>query len=95
VGQSAEVEDQRKELFIKLTSEIRDAVLKISEGLGKHFVTESSPELIAVCIVGIYERIACHYLLWQDRSEDMMAIAGETSSFMLGGVSNLFSHDET
>jgi len=95
VGQSAEVEDQRKELFIKLTSEIRDAVLKISEGLGKHFVTESSPELIAVCIVGIYERIACHYLLWQDRSEDMMEIAGEASSFMLGGVSNLFSHDET
>lgn len=95
VGQSAEVEDQRKELFIKLTSEIRDAVLKISEGLGKRFVTESSPELIAVCIVGIYERIACHYLLWQDRSEDMMDIAGETSSFMLGGVSNLFSQDET
>jgi AcrR family transcriptional regulator len=95
VGQSSEVEEQRKAIFIKLTSELRDALLKISERLGKRFVNDSSPELIAVCIVGIYDRIACHYLLWQDRSEDMMDIAEETSAFMLGGVSNLFSRDET
>ena len=94
VGQSSEVEEQRKERFIKLTSELRDALLRISDGLDKRFVTDSSPELIAVCIVGIYERIACHYLLWQDRSEDMMDIAEETSAFMLGGLNNLFSSEK-
>ncbi len=95
VGQSPEVEEQRKILFIKLTSDIKDAIIEISKGIGKKFVADSSAELIAVCIVGIYDRIACHYLFWQDRSEDMMDIAEETSSFMLGGVSNLFTQDDT
>ncbi len=93
VGQSVEVEEQRKQVFVKLTQDIKDAVIKISEGQGKHFVTKLSPELIAVCIVGIYERIACYYLLWQDRSADVMQMAQESASFMLGGVNNLFVPD--
>ncbi|HOG08792.1 MAG TPA: TetR/AcrR family transcriptional regulator [Syntrophales bacterium] len=94
VGQSVEVEEQRKQVFVKLTLDIKDAVIKISEGKGRHFVTDLSPELIAVCIVGIYDRIACYYLLWQDRSQDVMQMAGESASFMLGGVNNLFIPDK-
>jgi AcrR family transcriptional regulator len=93
VGQSMEVEEQRKQVFVKLTMDIKDAVIKISNGQGKHFLTDLSPELIAVCIVGIYERIACYYLLWQDRSADVMQMAKESASFMLGGVNNLFAPD--
>jgi AcrR family transcriptional regulator len=90
VGQSAEVEEQRKQLFIKLTADIKDAVAKIGKEQGKTFISDFSTELIAVCIVGIYERIACHYFLWQDSSKKSKTIAGETSSFMLGGINNLF-----
>jgi len=93
VGQSVEVEEQRKQVFVKLTLDIKDAIIKISEKQGKHFVTDLSPELIAVCIVGIYERIACYYLLWQDRSADVMQMAQESASFMLGGMNNLFIAD--
>jgi AcrR family transcriptional regulator len=93
VGQSVEVEEQRKRVFVKLTLDIKNAVIKISEGQGKHFVTNLSPELIAVCIVGIYERIACYYLLWQDRSADVMQMAQESALFMLGGVNSLFIPD--
>jgi len=49
--------------------------------------------LIAVCIVGIYERIAYYYLRWQDRSADVMQMAQESASFMLGGLNNLFIED--
>jgi AcrR family transcriptional regulator len=90
VGQSLEVEEQRKQLFIKLTADIKDAVAKISKEQGKSFISDFSPELIAVCIVGIYERIACHYFLWQNGSKNIKAIAEETASFMLGGINNLF-----
>ncbi|MBN2282949.1 MAG: TetR/AcrR family transcriptional regulator [Deltaproteobacteria bacterium] len=90
VGQSAEVEEQRKKLFIRLSSDIREAVIRIASDLNREFVTDASPELIAVCIVGIYERIACHYLLWRGHPEDLVDIAEETVSFMLGGVTNLF-----
>lgn len=88
-GQSPEVEDQRKILFVKLTSDIREAIKKIVEQLGRRFVADSSPEVIAVCIVGIYERIACHYFLWQDHPENIAVIAEDTITFMLGGVENL------
>jgi hypothetical protein len=40
--------------------------------------------------VGIYEWIACHYFLWQDASKNIISIAEETASFMLGGISSLF-----
>jgi AcrR family transcriptional regulator len=93
VGQSVDVEEQRKQVFVKLTMDIKDAIIKISKGQGKKFVTNLSPELIAVCIVGIYERIACHYLLWQDRSADVLQMARESASFMLGGINNLFVPD--
>ncbi|MCK7515524.1 MAG: hypothetical protein MZV70_73830 [Desulfobacterales bacterium] len=88
-----EVEEQRKQVFVKLTMDIKDAMIKISKAQSKHFVTNLSPELIAVCIVGIYERIACYYLLWQDRSADVLQMAQESASFMLGGVNNLFVPD--
>ena len=90
VGQSLEVEEQRKQLFIKLTLDIKDAITKISKDQGKSFISDLSPELIAVCIVGIYERIACHYFLWQDGSNNIKNIADETASFMLGGINSLF-----
>jgi AcrR family transcriptional regulator len=93
VGQSVEVEEQRKQVFVKLTMDIKDAMIKISKAQSKHFLTNLSPELIAVCIVGIYERIACYYLLWQDRSADVLQMAQESASFMLGGVNNLFVPD--
>jgi len=90
VGQSLEVEEQRKQLFVKLTLDIKDAITKISKEQGKNFISDFSIELIAVCIVGIYERVACHYFLWQDGSKNIQDIAEETASFMLGGINSLF-----
>jgi AcrR family transcriptional regulator len=95
VGQSAEVEEQRKQLFIRLTADIKEAVTKIGKEQGKTFISDFSPELIAVCIVGIYERIACHYFLWQDSSKKSRVIAEETASFMLGGINSLFKKPPT
>ena len=91
VGQSREVEEQRRDLFVRLTSDIKDVVVTISNRHGKRFISDSSPEVIAVCMVGIYERIACHYLLWRGESMEIMDVAGETASFMRGGIEHLFA----
>jgi AcrR family transcriptional regulator len=89
VGQSSEVEEQRKQLFIKLTHDIKDAFVRISKGQGIDPIDDFTPELIAVCIIGVYERIACHYFLWQDHPEDIENIAQKSVSFMQGGIDNL------
>jgi len=89
VGQSSEVEEQRRLLFVKLTKDIKEAFVQISKEQGIDLIDDSAPELIAVCIVGVYERIACHYFLWQNHPEDIEDIAQKSVSFMLGGINNL------
>jgi AcrR family transcriptional regulator len=91
VGQSQEVEEQRKDLFVRLTSDIKDVLVNISSRLGKGFITDASPEVMAVCIVGIYDRIACHYVLWKHQESDITDIVEETVSFMLGGIHSLLA----
>jgi AcrR family transcriptional regulator len=90
VGRSSEVEEQRKQLFIDLIQDIKDAVIHISKGQGKDFISGFTPELIAICIVGVYERIACNYFLWKTSSKkDVENIAQKSVSFMLGGIDSL------
>jgi len=89
VGQSSEVEEQRRQLFIKLTDDIKEAFVKICREQGIGPVDDSYPEMVAVCILGLYERIACHYFLWKDNPQDIENIARESVSFMFGGINNL------
>jgi AcrR family transcriptional regulator len=89
VGQSAEVEEQRRQLFIRLTQDIKEAFVQINKGHGTVPADGLTAELIAVCIVGVYERIACHYFLWQDNPQDIENIAQRSVAFMFGGINSL------
>jgi len=89
VGQSSEVEEQRRQLFINLTDDIKEAFVQICREQGIDHVDDYIPEMVALCILGIYERIACHYFLWQEQPEDIDTIAQRSVSFMLGGINNL------
>ncbi|MBW2219860.1 MAG: TetR/AcrR family transcriptional regulator [Deltaproteobacteria bacterium] len=91
VGMSDKVESVRKKLFISMTTDIKEALLRISEGLNTTYHSDLSAELLAVCIAGIYERIATHYLIWGNRSKDLMNIAGEAILFTIGGVESLIT----
>jgi len=92
VGQSSEVEEQRRQLFSKLTDDIKEAFVKINREQGVEQTGDFIPEMVAVCIVGVYERIACHYFLWQDPPKDVEDIAQRSVSFMLGGINNLLKN---
>ena len=48
---------------------------------------------MAVCVVGIYERVGYHYLLWQNRSEDIITIGKDAVAFIIGGVERLIDAD--
>jgi len=89
VGQSSEVEEQRRQLFIKLTDDIKEAFVQICREQGLGPIDDAYPEMVAVCILGLYERIACHYFLWQDQPEDIDRLARRSVSFMLGGIDQL------
>ncbi|MFZ5573503.1 MAG: TetR/AcrR family transcriptional regulator [Thermodesulfobacteriota bacterium] len=90
VGQSPVVEARRKEIFDKLTGDVLNALRKMSGSQGANFRSRFSAEVIAVSIMGIYERVAYEYLFWQDRSKDFTAIGMDAVAFIVGGINNLF-----
>ncbi|MFO7560044.1 MAG: TetR/AcrR family transcriptional regulator [Desulfobacterales bacterium] len=89
VGQSPLVEKHRKTLFDKCTSDVRNALLAVSKNEGFAFKGKFSAEVIAVSIMGVYERVAYQYLFWQDQSKDLKIIGRDAVAFILGGVNNL------
>ena len=44
---------------------------------------------MAVSIMGMYERIAYQYLIWQDRPKDLQTIGRDAVEFIVGGIRNL------
>lgn len=89
VGQSSEVEEVRKVMFERLTREVKDVLIRISRNLGRDFYSEAAPEVMSVCVVGIFERMACQYVLWRDQPLDLKDIVDEAVVFLRGGVDSL------
>ena len=90
-GQSARLEEQRKKQFGKLTDDLVDALERVSARRKIQYPSPISAELMAVSIMGIYERVACHFMLWQDRSDEILTIAEDAVAFTIGGVTNLMT----
>lgn len=90
VGQGSEVEAKRKEIFDKLTSDVKNALLMACKNQNVKLRSKSAAEVITVSILGIYERVAYHYMFWQDKNVDLKAIGRDAVEFLVGGVKNLF-----
>ncbi len=89
VGQSNRVEQHRKQIFDKLKKDVLGALFRMQENMGFRFQSEMSAEVIVVSILGIYERIAYQYLVWQDPSIDLEKIGQDAVTFLVGGINSL------
>lgn len=94
VGKSPEVEKKRKELFDKCTNDVLTALRTVSEKQGSRYKDRFSAEVAAVSIMGIYERVAYQYLLWQNKTEYLKDIGKDAVTFIMGGVNNMFEVGE-
>lgn len=84
VGVTAEVEARRRAIFDLFKADVHAAVTEV---MAEYVL--SSPlvaEVASVAIVGMLERVAYHYLIWQDRSADMDTITTEALAFIRGGL---------
>lgn len=90
VGQSELVEAHRKKIFDKLIDDVRQALIRVCDNQGARFQSDFSAEVMATSIMGMFERIAYQYLIWQDRSEDLTVIGQDAVDFIIGGIERLF-----
>lgn len=88
VGQSQALEEARRTMLKKLNDDVYNALLRVSESLGLAYKTPRSAQVIAVGILGIYERVAYQYLMWTDDSTalDMGSIGRDAVDFIMGGL---------
>jgi hypothetical protein len=45
-------------------------------------------EVMAASILGMFERLAYHYMIWQDRPDALQAVGEDAVRFIIGGVQN-------
>jgi AcrR family transcriptional regulator len=90
VGQSEVVEAHRKRIFDKLIDDVCQALIRVCENQGSRFQSNLSAEVMATSIMGMFERLAYQYLIWQDRSADLKVIGQDAIDFIIGGIENLF-----
>jgi AcrR family transcriptional regulator len=88
-GQSPLVESYRKKIFNKVIGDVQDALTRIGKYQGTPYQSPVSAEVMAVSIMGMFERIAYHYLIWHDRSEELKMVGEDAVTFILGGIDQL------
>ncbi len=89
VGQSPLVETHRKRIFDRLIADVREALERLQANTGVAFQSPLSAEVMAVCIMGMYERLAYQFIIWEDRSAELKTIGEDAVAYILGGVKNL------
>jgi len=84
VGITQEVEASRRAIFDRFKDDVHAAIMEVMAEyvLSNPFVAE----VTSVAIVGMLERVAYQYLIWQDRSGDMDTITTEALAFIRGGL---------
>jgi len=86
-GQSEVVEAHRKKIFNKLIADLQTALQSVAANLGP-FHSPMAAEVMAASILGMFERLAYHYMIWQDRPEALPAVGEDAVRFIIGGVQN-------
>jgi AcrR family transcriptional regulator len=92
VGQGEAVEAHRKKIFDKLTADLVTALKSVGANLGP-FASPMAEEVMAASILGMFERLAYQYLIWQDRQADLDAVGRDAVAFIVGGIRNLLRTD--
>jgi len=87
-GQSDVVERHRKKIFDKLVDDLQAALQSVAANRGS-FRSPLAAEVMAASILGMFERLAYQYLIWQDRQEDLDAVGRDAVDFIVGGIQNL------
>lgn len=90
VGQSGLVEARRKQIFEKLSRDIKTALLRMRDDQGIGYRTGFSADVMAAGILGMFERVAYQYLIWRDRPEELKDVAPDVIEFITGGIRSLF-----
>jgi len=89
------VEEHRKRIFYKFIEDIQEAFAGMRKNQGVVYQSELSAEVMAISILGMFERIAYHYLIWQNRPGELQTVSRDAIDFIVGGINVLSKSGES
>ena len=84
VGVSQEVEARRRAILERLDEDSEAALLEVMRGYGVE--DRAAAGTISMAVAGMFERLAYRYVIWEDRSEEVEAVARDVMGFVMGGL---------
>jgi AcrR family transcriptional regulator len=89
IGLSPQFLTARRNFMIKMTADVKHALVQARNDLGITYASDISPEVMAVCTTAIFVWLGHYYRLWQKKSDDVIAIGRETMAYITGGIQSL------
>ncbi len=96
LGLGAEMENQRKDLLELLINDVQTALITVGNERNFSYRSEQTARVVTVGILGIYERVAYQYIMWQDdtKAPNLEEIGKDAVAFIMGGVNSLQHGEE-
>ncbi|MBI9075522.1 MAG: TetR/AcrR family transcriptional regulator [Desulfatibacillum sp.] len=91
IGNSEQFQRARKLWSIQMIEDVKSAIFRVQEASGMEFKSIMSPEIMAVCTVGVYDRLGYFYKLSQMDPEALKTVGEETVAFVVGGIQSLIA----
>ena len=89
LGHGKKMEERRKKLSQTISGDLSLAIDRLGQEAGYSFRTQDSPLVFAHCILGVYEKVAFHYLTDSQTQDQRMAMAKDAVEFTTGGIDRI------
>ncbi len=86
VSHGKRMEERRKKISETISGDLSQAIERLGRETGYAFPGPESPMVFAHCILGVYEKLAFHFLTEARTPEQKAAMARDAVEFTVGGI---------
>ncbi|MCP4719563.1 MAG: helix-turn-helix transcriptional regulator [Desulfobacteraceae bacterium] len=85
-GHGKQMEARRKNMSEQISKDLSHAIDRLRKDAGCRFRSENSSSVYAMCILGVYEKVAFHFLTEPDDPDRTKEMALDAVDFIIGGI---------
>ena len=89
VSHGKKMEERRKKLSRTISMDLSQAIARLGKEAGYVFRSPDSPVIFAQCILGVYEKLAFHFLTEALEPDQKRAMARDAVDFTVGGLGQI------
>ena len=90
-GHGKKMAQRRTKMAETISTDLGGAIVRLGKEAGYRFRSPESPVVFAHCILGVYEKVAYHWLTDEYSDESLAAMAQDAVEFTVGGIGQITS----